>query len=228
MCNRNTFPQLIFSPLLLFVHLPDLSNSLLSLFVLLHADCLLTLTLFSFAFEGYWRPLFVQDSSIPFHCFAVAFVCLCTVWDWEEGNNTRMHSAVCYLLSPLLTAAHKKFTESPSPSAFISISLWAPIMQMKSQLYKPYVNGKTQACPDEITAINLINSALIIRTVSEAFGLCTVWRVPPTFIREMCQTRRVKLPEFEGWLSRNLFTASIRARCLSKHLKALLKYSHGR
>ena len=77
--------------------------------------------------------------------------------------------------SHLLPPAHKKSLLEVLPSAFISISLWAPIMQINSQLYKPYVNGKIQACPDEITLINLINSALIIRTVSEAPPALVSW-----------------------------------------------------
>lgn len=63
---------------------------------------------------------------------------------------------------------------------------------MKSLLYKPYVNGKTQACPDEITLINLINSALIIRTVSKAllcFALFVSW--DPFYSSEWCASRYV-------------------------------------
>lgn len=59
---------------------------------------------------------------------------------------------------------------------------------------------------------------------------CLVWFVP--FISVMCQPRRAKLPEFEGWLLENLLTAPTTVRHVSKHLlrplKVLLKYTRGR
>lgn len=87
--------------------------------------------LFSLAFEGYRRLCLStgteSDTSEHSPSFFDITLCMrvcvcvfrCIVWEWEVGEKkkdthyTHMHSIVWYLLSPLLTAAHKKFTESP-------------------------------------------------------------------------------------------------------------------
>lgn len=128
LCNRTTFPEpKMFFFLLLLVHYSDMSRSILSLFDLYfiaHGKSIDS-RLFPLAFEGYWHPLFAhgswkqEHSALPFIvlpscCVFVSVYCARVRGREKRKTHSHLHSAVWYLLSPLLTAAHKKFTESPS------------------------------------------------------------------------------------------------------------------
>lgn len=80
------------------------------------------------------------DPCITFFLGTSSRVWMCFLTQREEETRTYTH-AEC------TTVAHKKkFPKSP-PFCFHQHITLALIMLMKSRLYKPYVNGKTQACP---------------------------------------------------------------------------------
>lgn len=67
--------------------------------------------------------------------------CVCASCKTTRKNEHTHARTSCSVLFAFQQRPIKSLLRSLS-SAFISTSLWAPIMQMKSQLYKPHVNGK--------------------------------------------------------------------------------------
>lgn len=132
----------------------------------------------------------------PWACIVHWFFTVCFLWPWKHIDSLYSSSNLVgcdgswaftiYLLSPLpffsffflffaeeVPRVREKFIGHPARSSHHQrITLSWHYANVPPPRHKPYANDKTPACPDKITAINLISTLLIIAMVKWGFPIC--------------------------------------------------------